>query len=432
MSSNNCPAFGETNPWKELYENGVQSVVAKIDHNQCDELTNRYSTHNYHPLPVVVTKGKDAWVEDTEGNKYIDCVGSYSAMAHGHLSEYVVKTAQKQLEVLTLTSRAVYTREMALFVKAVCTYTGMDMACPMNTGAEAVETAIKLARKWAYKVKGVPKDQAEIIVAAENFHGRTTTIVGFSTEAQYQDGFGPFTPGFKIVPFGDIEALKAAITPNTAAVLMEPIQAEAGILFPPSGFMAAARQLCTDQNVLLIWDEIQTGFCRTGQKFAWMHEDAEPDIMTLGKALGGGLFPVAATVGKKHVMEVFKPGDHGSTFGGNPIAAVIGVAAMAEMEVENMAETSRIRGQQLFDGFKSLPSDLIEEVRGRGLLLGLEVREGIDTHRLTDAFLENGLLTKETRHRTFRFAPPLTIGEDIVNEILERTKRALNSVVATV
>lgn len=407
-------------------------MVGDMSHDQCEEITEAFSTHNYHPLPVVVASGKDAWVTDANGKVYLDCVGSYSAMAHGHLSEYVVNTAMKQLETLTLTSRAVYTREMALFVKAVCMYSGMDMACPMNTGAEAVETAIKLARKWAYTVKCVPKDQAEIIVAAENFHGRTTTIVGFSTEDQYKDGFGPFTPGFKIVPFGDIEALRAAITPNTAAVLMEPIQAEAGILFPAPGFMAAARKLCTEQNVLLTWDEIQTGFCRTGKNFAWQHEDAEPDLMTLGKALGGGLFPVAATVGKRHVMEVFHPGDHGSTFGGNPLAAVIGVAAMAEMETEGMAEQSRLRGQELLDGFKTLPSDLIEDVRGRGLLVGLEVREGIDTKRLTAAFLEEGILTKETRHRTFRFAPPLTIGSDLVQEIVTRTRRALDSVTARV
>lgn len=414
--------------WSELVKNGVQEMVAGMSHEECMALTEQYGTHNYHPLPVTVAKGDGCYVLDANGKEYVDCVGSYSAMAQGHLSKYVVETANEQLKHLTLTSRAVYTREMALFLKAVCEYTGTDMACPMNTGAEAVETAIKLARKWAYTVKGVPEDKAEIIVAEENFHGRTTTIIGFSSEEQYKKGFGPFTPGFKLVPFGDIEALKAAITPNTAAVLMEPIQAEAGILFPPSGFMAEARKICTANNVLLIWDEIQTGFCRTGKKFAWQHEDAEPDMMCLGKALGGGLAPVSAVVGRRGVMEVFHPGDHGSTFGGNPLAAVIGIAAMAELEVSGLEEVSRAMGQRLLEGFRGLNHLAVEEVRGRGLLVGLEVREGTDTTKLQDAFLREGILTKETRHRTFRFAPPLIVTPAVVDDIVNRTKHALEDV----
>lgn len=414
--------------WSELVKNGVQEMVAGMSHEECMALTEQYGTHNYHPLPVTVAKGDGCYVLDANGKEYVDCVGSYSAMAQGHLSKYVVETANEQLKHLTLTSRAVYTREMALFLKAVCEYTGTDMACPMNTGAEAVETAIKLARKWAYTVKGVPEDKAEIIVAEENFHGRTPTIIGFSSEEQYKKGFGPFTPGFKLVPFGDIEALKAAITPNTAAVLMEPIQAEAGILFPPSGFMAEARKICTANNVLLIWDEIQTGFCRTGKKFAWQHEDAEPDMMCLGKALGGGLAPVSAVVGRRGVMEVFHPGDHGSTFGGNPLAAVIGIAAMAELEVSGLEEVSRAMGQRLLEGFRGLNHLAVEEVRGRGLLVGLEVREGTDTTKLQDAFLREGILTKETRHRTFRFAPPLIVTPAVVDDIVNRTKHALEDV----
>lgn len=411
--------------WSDLIKNGVQAMAEHMSHEECMRLTEEYGTHNYHPLPVTVARGDGCYVQDADGKEYVDCVGSYSAMAQGHLSEYVVKTAEEQLKRLTLTSRAVYTREMALFLKAICEYTETDMCCPMNTGAEAVETAIKLARKWAYEVKGVPENQAEIVCAEENFHGRTTTIISFSSEPNYKKGFGPFTPGFKLVPFGDIAALRGAITPNTAAVLMEPIQAEAGILFPPEGFMAEARKICNESRVLLIWDEIQTGFCRTGKKFAWQHEDAKPDMMCLGKALGGGLMPVSAVVGNLEAMQVFKPGDHGSTFGGNPLAAVIGIAAMAELETSELAENSRVMGKRLLDGFVNLKHPAIQEVRGRGLLVGLEVREGTDTVKLQDAFLREGILTKETRHRTFRFAPPLIITAAVVDDIVNRTKHAL-------
>lgn len=395
-------------------------MVEEMTGPESIEMTLEYGSHNYKPLPISISSGVGAWVTDVEGKEYIDCVGSYSAVAQGHLCESIVRAARQQLEVLTLTSRAVYTREMALFLKAVCEYTDTDMACPMNTGAEAVETAIKLARKWAYTVKGVASDRAEIIVAEENFHGRTTTIVGFSSEASYKHGFGPFTPGFVMVPFGDIDAVKAAINPNTAAVLMEPIQAEGGILIPEDGFMADLRKLCTENNVLLIWDEIQTGFCRTGRRFAWQWEDSAPDLMCLGKALGGGIMPVAATVGKREVMEVFQPGDHGSTFGGNPLASVIAIAAMAELESRDLAGNSVAMGNRLMEGFRKLDLHMIEDLRGRGLLVGLEVREGFDTKKLQQAFLDNGILTKETRHRTFRFAPPLTVDSALVDDIVER------------
>ncbi len=406
----------------------IHHEVSKLSDAQAIEMTEQYGSHNYHPLHINLVRGKDCYAWDGDGKKYIDCIGSYSAVANGHLSQYIIDTVKEQLDYLTLTSRAVYTSELALFLKKLCEYCEADMACPMNTGAEAVETAIKLARKWAYTVKGVPDGQAEIIVAHQNFHGRTTTIISFSTEAGTKDHFGPYTPGFKVVPFGDLEAVKAAITPNTAAVLMEPIQAEGGILFPPEGFLAEMRKLCTENRVLLIWDEIQTGFCRTGKKFAWMHEDAKPDLMCIGKALGGGVMPVSAVVGTREVLSVFNPGDHGSTFGGNPLACVIGLATMEEMQEKQLAENSAKMGERLKEGFLSLNSDWIEEVRGQGLLVGLEVNDSCDSQKLADAFIKEGLLTKETRSRTFRFAPPLIADEKIVDEIVERAGKALDSV----
>ena len=407
---------------------GLRNVVDSVSDKEAILLTEQYSTHNYHPLPVNIVRAQGIYAWDGSGKQYIDCIGSYSAVAHGHLSEAVIKAVTEQLEVLTLTSRAVYTSEMAILAQALCEYTESDMACPMNTGAEAVETAIKLARKWAYTVKGVEADKAEIITAENNFHGRTTTIVGFSTEANYKAGFGPFADGFLTVPFGDIEAIRKAVTPNTAAILFEPIQAEGGIIFPPDGFMSELRKLCDEYNVLLIWDEIQTGFCRTGKKFAWMHEGAKHDLMCLGKALGGGIYPVSAVVGRREVMEVFQPGDHGSTFGGNPLAAVVALASMAELDTEELAEKSRILGQKLFSALKGLKQTCIENVRGRGLLIGLEVKEGTDTNTLASSFLAQGILTKETRHRTFRFAPPLVIDEEMIDEIVSRTSAALDSV----
>lgn len=392
------------------------------------EMTEKYCTHNYHPLPVNLVRGEGIYVYDGAGKQYIDCIGSYSAVANGHLSKFIIDALKEQLDVVTLTSRAVYTSELALFLKTLCEFTDMDMICPMNTGAEAVETALKLARKWAYTVKGVPEDQAEILVGEENFHGRTITIVGFSTEAQYKKNFGPFTPGFKAIPFGDIEAIKNGITPNTAAILLEPIQAEGGILFPPDGYMAELRKLCTENKVLLIWDEIQTGFCRTGKRFAWQHEDAKPDMICLGKALGGGVFPVSAVAGVKEVMEVFVPGDHGSTFGGNPLGCVVALAAMQEMIDKDLEGNSHRLGRKLKEGLQALNHVAVEEVRGRGLLVGLEVREGIDTHKLSEEFLKLGVLTKETRSRTFRFAPPLVIDEAMIDEIIARVTTALNAV----
>ncbi|MBX3120169.1 MAG: ornithine--oxo-acid transaminase [Fimbriimonadaceae bacterium] len=404
-------------------------MVKALSDEQAIEMTEKYGAHNYHPLHVNIVRAKGIYAFDGAGREYVDCIGSYSAVANGHLSDYIIETIREQLDILTLTSRAVYTSELALFLKEICDFTGMDMACPMNTGAEAVETAIKMARKWAYTVKGVPDNQAEIIVAQDNFHGRTTTIVGFSTEEQYKQNFGPFTPGFTIVPFGDITALESKISPNTAAILMEPIQAEGGILFPPPGYMEQVRKLCDKHNVLLIWDEIQTGFCRTGKNFAWEHEAAKPDLMCLGKALGGGVMPVSAVVGSKEAIGVFVPGDHGSTFGGNPLACVVGIAAIEEMKEKKLSENSARLGKKLVDALKALPHPFIDDVRGRGLLVGLEVSEEVDTKKLAAAFIENGILTKETRSRTFRFAPPLTITETELDIVIEKTRKALDAVV---
>lgn len=406
----------------------IHAELKGISDGQAVALNEQYGAHNYHPLPVNIVSAKGIYAYDGSGKEYIDCIGSYSAVANGHLSEYVVAAAKKQLGKLTLTSRAVYTTELGVFLKELCDFTRMEMACVMNTGAEAVETALKLARKWAYFVKGVPADKAEVIVFENNFHGRTIAIVGFSTEEQYRDGFGPYPAGFKVIPFGDANALRNAITPNTAAVLGEPIQAEGGILIPPDGYLAETKKICRDNNVLLIWDEIQTGFCRTGKRFAWEHEDAKPDLMCLGKALGGGVMPVSAVVGRRDVVGVFRPGDHGSTFGGNPLASVIAIAAMEEMKEERLDERSAELGRKLLEGIRSLEFDCIEDVRGRGLLVGMEVKEGTDTKRLSAAFLESGILTKETRSRTFRFAPPLIITEEQIRDILRRVRHALSQI----
>lgn len=409
--------------------NPIIAKIAALSDAEAIAMNERYGAHNYHPLPVNIVRAEGIYAWDGSGRQYIDCIGSYSAVANGHLSPFVVDALKAQLERVTLTSRAVFTSELGYFMKTLCEFTDMEMACAMNTGAEAVETAIKLARKWAYTVKGVSDNQAEIIAAQDNFHGRTTTIISFTTEEQYKENFGPYTPGFPIVPFGDLDAVARAITPNTAAVLMEPIQAEGGILFPPDGFMAGLRKLCTEKNVLLIWDEIQTGFCRTGKRFAWQHEDAKPDLMCLGKALGGGIMPVSAVVGSREVISVFKPGDHGSTFGGNPLACVVAIAAMEEMLDKHLTENSATKGETLMKAIAAFPHSFIEDVRGRGLLVGLEVNETVDTKRLSKAFLDQGILTKETRARTFRFAPPLTITDAQLADVIERIHAALDAVV---
>lgn len=414
--------------WQDIQTHGVGYVVDKLTTQESIYNAEHFGTKNYKPLPVNVVRAEGSRVWDSEGREFIDCIGAYSAVAHGHLSPAVKRAVIEQLDRVTLVSRAFYSAEVGLFLRALAEYAELDVVCPMNTGAEANETCIKLARKWAYTVKGVPDNQAEIIVCTDNFHGRTTTIVGFSSEEGYKKHFGPFTPGFKIIPFGDIEALKAAITPNTAAFFAEPIQAEGGILIPPPGYMEQVRKLCTKENVLLCWDEVQTGFCRTGKKFAWMYEDAEPDLLAVGKPLGGGMFPVSAAIGKRHVMDVFKPGDHGSTFGGNPMGAAIALAALAEMETQHYAERATRLGEILVDGLKQLNSPLIKEIRARGLLVGIEVHDQVDSYALTHALIHEGLVTKETRHRTFRLTPPIVIDEATIREIVVRFGRALASV----
>lgn len=412
----------------QLNERGLFEVIENLSDQAAMETTEAYSTHNYHPLPVNIVKGRGAKVEDGNGKDYIDCIGSYSAVAHGHLNEFVTEAIHRQLEKITLTSRAMYNSELAVFCHALAEYCSLDMVCPMNTGAEANETAIKLARKWGYTRKNIPLDQAEIIVVDGNFHGRTTTIVGFSSEEQYYKYFGPKTPGFKMVPYGDVDALQAAITPNTCAFMAEPIQAEGGVLIPPDGYLAGARKICDENNVLLIWDEVQTGFARTGARMGWMHEDARPDIIAVGKPLGGGILPVAAAVGQKHVMEVFEPGDHGSTFGGNSLSAVVGVAALMEMEREDYAGQSKRKGDLAKQWLQDLGHDCIIELRGRGLLIGIEFDAGFDTKKLSHRFIEEGVLTKETRHRTFRLSPPIVISDAELEEAVLRIDRAIRSV----
>lgn len=418
-----------TDFWTEIADHGVQAMVDRLTDQESMDMTWQFGTHNYRPLPVNIVRAEGAKVWDGTGKEYIDCIGAYSAVSHGHLNPAAVKAATEQLKKVAVVSRAFYASEVALFLKALSQYAEMDKVCPMNTGAEAVETCIKLARKWGYVKKEVPLDQAEIIVCQDNFHGRTTTIVGFSTEEKYKKLFGPYTPGFKIIPFGDADALRKAITPNTVAFLSEPIQAEGGILIPPTGWMSEVREICTQNNVLLIWDEIQTGFCRTGEKFAWQHElSAKPDLMAVGKPLGGGLLPVSAAIGSNDVMELFVPGDHGSTFGGNPLGSAVAIAALAEMETKNYRSRSKEMGAKAVEFLQSMEIKQVKEVRGRGLLIGIEVDETVDTDALSNEFVARGLLTKQTRNRTFRLTPPLMINPEVLEDALHRFRDALLAV----
>ncbi len=410
-----------------ILNRGMTDAIAELGGpSACQNLSQQFGSHNYHPLPVLAVRAEGSSVWDASGKEYIDCIGAYSAVSHGHLNPFVVQAVQHQLSKMTLVSRAMDCPELGVFLGALCDYSGLDMACPMNSGAEAVETCIKLARKWGYEVKNVPNNQAEIVVADGNFHGRTTTIVGFSSEASYKNHFGPFTPGFTSVPFGDISRLESAITSSTVAVLMEPIQAEGGVIVPPSGYLQAVRSLCNQHHVLLIWDEIQTGFGRCGQRFAWQWEDAKPDLLAVGKALGGGVYPVSAAIGSAEVLSLFHPGDHGSTFGGNPLACAIAATSIAVMVQENLENRAQKLGSLLMEGFRQINSPLINEVRGKGMLIGLEV-EG-DGEALTKAFLNQGILTKETRRNTFRFAPPLTSDQATICTVLERVEAALDAV----
>jgi ornithine--oxo-acid transaminase len=390
------------------------------------EQVERHGAHNYHPLPVVIEHAQGVWVWDVDGKKYLDMLSSYSALNQGHCHPRIIETLKEQADKVTLTSRAFHNAHLGPFLKHVTELCGLDAGLPMNTGAEAVETAIKAVRKWGYKKKRVPEGKAEIIVCANNFHGRTVTIVSCSTEEQYRDGFGPFTPGFKVIPFGDAAALEAAITPNTVAFLVEPIQAEAGILMPPDGYLKRVREICTRHNVLLVLDEIQTGLGRTGKMFAYEWEGIRPDGLTLGKALGGGVVPVSMFLANREVMDVFTPGDHGSTFGGNPLACAVGRAALAVLIDEQLPERAVRLGAVFQQKLVELKSPHVEEVRGRGLLIGVEIRKSSGKARpYCEALKERGLLCKETHESVIRFAPPLVISESEIDWAVERCAEVL-------
>jgi len=389
-------------------------------------LEDRYGAHNYHPLDVVLTRGEGIWVWDVEGNRYMDCLSAYSAVNQGHAHPRIRQALIDQASRLPLTSRAFRNDQLGRFYQQVCELTGYEMVLPMNTGAEAVETAIKAARKWGYTVKGVPDGQAEIIACAGNFAGRTVTIIGFSTEAQYRDGFGPFTPGFKVVPYGDARALEAAITPNTVAFLVEPIQGEGGVIVPPAGYLRQVREICTRHNVLMIADEIQTGLGRTGKLFACDHEDVRPDAVTIGKALSGGFYPVSAVLANREVLGVFRPGDHGSTFGGNPLGAAVGQAALSVLVEENMIENAAAMGEYFQDMLAEINSPHVKEVRGKGLMIGVELKpEAGGARRFCEALQHNGILAKETHRDIIRFAPPLVITQADIDWAIERIRPVL-------
>lgn len=379
---------------------------------------------NYDSLPVVLREAKGVWATDTEGRRYLDMMSAYSAVSLGHGHPRILKAMMEQASKLAVTSRAYHTELLGPFLERLVQITGLDMALPMNTGAEAVETAIKAARRWGYSRKGIAKDQAEIIVANNNFHGRTTTIVGFSSDESYREGFGPFAGGFKLVPFGDSAAVEGAITGNTCTILIEPIQGEAGIVVPPAGYLRELRALCDKNNILLILDEVQSGLGRTGRWFAHQHENIKPDGLILGKALGGGVYPVSAFVGTHEVMDVFNPGSHGSTFGGNALAARIGLEALAVIEEEHLVERSAEMGGYLQDRLRAMRSNIVKEVRGRGLWVGVEVDANVVSARaVCDALLENGVLSKDTHGTVLRFAPPLTITRDEIDWGMERIER---------
>ncbi|MDN5004977.1 ornithine--oxo-acid transaminase [Bradyrhizobium sp. GCM10027634] len=381
----------------------------------------RFGAHNYQPIGVVLTRGEGVWVWDTEGNRYLDCLSAYSAVSQGHCHPKILAAMVEQAHRLTLTSRAFHNDQLAPFYEEIAALTGSHKVLPMNSGAEAVESAIKSVRKWGYEVKGVPDGQAEIIVCANNFHGRTLGIVGFSTDPETHGHFGPFAPGFKIIPFGDAAALEAAITPNTVAFLVEPIQGEAGVIIPPSGYFTKVRQLCTASNVMLVLDEIQTGLGRTGKLLAEQHEGIEADVTLLGKALSGGFYPVSAVLSNNDVLGTLRPGQHGSTFGGNPLACAVARAAMRVLVEEGMIENAATQGARFLEGLKDIRANTIREVRGRGLMLAVELHpEAGRARRYCEALQAKGILAKDTHEHTIRIAPPLVITSDQVDWALER------------
>ncbi|UJF28024.1 ornithine--oxo-acid transaminase [Planococcus sp. 107-1] len=385
------------------------------------ETTEKYGANNYHPLPIVITEAEGVWVKDPEGNKFMDMLSAYSAVNQGHRHPKIIQALKDQADRVTLTSRAFHNDMLAPWYEMICKISGKEMALPMNTGAEAVETAFKAARRWAYDVKGVEEGQAEIIACNGNFHGRTMTAVSLSSDPEYRRGFGPMLPGINLIPFGDLEALKAAITPNTAAFLIEPIQGEAGIIMPEEGFLKAARELCRENNVLFIADEIQCGLARTGKMFACEWEDVNPDMYILGKALGGGVFPISCVVADSDILGVFNPGSHGSTFGGNPLACAVSIASMEVLQEENLAQRSLELGEYFMGRLREIEHPSIKEVRGRGLFIGMELTE--EARPYCEQLKELGLLCKETHDTVIRFAPPLVISKEDLDWAIERIQK---------
>ena len=391
-------------------------------------LEERAGAHNYHPLDVVVERAEGVWVWDVEGRRYLDCLAAYSAVNQGHCHPRIVQALVDQSRKVALTSRAFRNDQLALFYRELTELTGYDKVLPMNTGAEAVETAIKAARKWGYKVKGIPEGEAGILVFENNFHGRTTTIVGFSSEAQYRDGFGPFTPGFRLLPYGDADAVEAAMHENVAAVLVEPIQGEGGIIIPPNGYLRRLREITEAHNALLVADEIQSGLGRTGRMWAYEHEGIRPDIVIMGKALSGGLYPVSAIVADDEVMDVFHPGDHGSTYGGNPVAAAVARMALRVLQEEGMVERSARLGAYFLERLRAIDSPHVHEVRGRGLWIGIELtREAGGARRFCEALQAEGMLCKETHEHIIRVAPPLVITQEEIDWAVERLTAVLTA-----
>jgi ornithine--oxo-acid transaminase len=399
-------------------------MATNVNTNELIAKTEKYGANNYHPLPIVISRAEGVWVEDPEGNKYMDMLSAYSAVNQGHRHPKIIQALKEQADKVTLTSRAFHNDQLGPWYEKVCQLTNKEMVLPMNTGAEAVETAVKTARRWSYDIKGVAENQAEIIACIGNFHGRTMTAVSLSSDDEYKRGFGPMLPGIKLIPYGDLEALKAAITPNTAAFLIEPIQGEAGIVIPPEGFMNSAFELCKENNVLFIADEIQAGLARTGKMFACEWEGIEPDMYILGKALGGGVFPISCVVANKDILGVFNPGSHGSTFGGNPMACAVSIAALDVIVDEKLAEKSLELGEYFISKLKEIKNPLIKDVRGRGLFIGVELAQ--PARKYCEQLKEQGLLCKETHDTVIRFAPPLVISKEELDWAVERINNVLS------
>jgi len=390
------------------------------------ELENQYGANNYHPLDVVIARGEGIWVEDVDGKRYLDCLSAYSAVNQGHCHPRIIQTLVEQASRIQLTSRAFRNDQLGKFYEKICQLTGYQMALPMNTGAEAVETALKVARKWGYQKKGVTESKAEIIVCEGNFHGRTITIISFSSDPQYRDGYSPYTPGFVTIPFGEVDALEDAITENTVAFLVEPIQGEGGINVPPKGYLKEAAEICQKHGILLMADEIQTGLGRTGKLFACDHEGIQPDVMILGKALSGGVYPVSVVLSSRDVLGVFRPGDHGSTYGGNPLGCAVAQTALDVLLDEGMIENSAVLGEYFQDRLWEIPSPHVKEVRGKGLLVGVEIKpESGPARKFCEALQEQGVLAKTAHEQVIRFAPPLIITREDLDWALERIGKVL-------